>query len=159
MAKIYRTFKDGKFDGKYTLKEVGGLSDEDVQGMLQMAWMFYSQGKLESAEVILQGVAAIDPDNRLVWGALGALYCRQNRHEEALAALNKAVALNPDEISNYVNRGELLFKLGQVEASARDFNKAMAMDPEGRDSAANRARLIVAGLGEIVKMIRPQQAE
>jgi tetratricopeptide (TPR) repeat protein len=159
MAKIYRTFKDGKFDGKHSLKEVGGLSDEDIQGMLQMAWMFYNQGKLESAQVVLQGVAAIDPDNKLVWGALGALYLRQSREEEALEVLNKAIRLDPEEISNYVNRGEVLFKLGQVEASARDFNKVLEMDPESKNPAANRARLILVGLGEIMKMVRQEKKE
>jgi len=154
MPKIYKTFKNGKFDGKYSLKELGNLSDEDVQGMLQMAWMFYGHGKLESAEVILKGVAAIDPDNKFVYSALGALYCRQGKNEEAVEALDKAVFLNPDDISVYVNLGEVLFKMGRVEEAAKNFNKVLALDPEKKDPAANRARLILVGLAEILKMMK-----
>ncbi len=147
------TFTDGKMDGK-SLKQIGGLSDQDILGMLQTGWMFYSQGKLESAQVMLEGVAAIDPENKYVHSALGALFTRQGRNEDALTALNRAVEMNPEDISAYVNRGEVLFRIGKVKESAQDFQKALAMDPEKRNPAANRARMILAGLAQIGQMAR-----
>lgn len=156
-GKVYRTFRNGRLDGQVTLKEEGGLTDQEVFSMLHMAWMFYNNGKLESAEVVLQGVLAIDPDNMYVDSCLGAVYARMGKLDDALEHLNRAMAVNPADISACVNRGETLFRLGRVEESAADFRRALEMDPQKKDPAANRARLILAGLSRIGRMVRDQR--
>ncbi len=149
---------DGKFDGKIPLKDVVKLSEADILALLHTGALFYSQGQEGTAQNILEGVAAIDPDNKYVHAALGALLTRQGANEPALEALNKAAKLNPSDIGVYVNRGEVLFKLGRIDDAAKDFKKALEMDPKKTNPAANRARLILVGLAAIAQKAKEKRA-
>jgi tetratricopeptide (TPR) repeat protein len=155
--KKYKKIIDGKLDGKVPFKEVIGMSEAEIAGLLQLGHLYYTQGRTESAQKILEGLAVLDPDNKLVQSALGALYTKTGDNQPALAALDKAARMNPDDITIYVNRGEVYFRLGKVKEAADDFKKALAMDPERKNPAANRARLILVGLAAIAQKVREKK--
>ncbi len=157
MAK-YQSFENGKFDGKIPLKEVAGMSDKEITGLLQLGTLFYTQGQTESALKILEGLAALDPDNRLVQAALGAVYTKTGDNNAALETLNKANVLDPKDISVYVNRGEVLMRLGRVEDAGKDFKTALDLDPQRKSPAANRARLILVGLAAVAQKMKEKRA-
>lgn len=153
----YKVFKNGKFDGKLSIKDALSMPDQDINALLQLASVFYAEGKLDQARVTLEGIASVDPDNRYVHSALGALLTRKGENEAALTSLNRGLQLNPDDIAAYVNRGEVLFRLGKVEDSARDFKKALELDPQKKNPAANRARLILVGLAAIAQKAKEKR--
>jgi tetratricopeptide (TPR) repeat protein len=154
----YRKFVDGKFDGKVPFKDVAGMTDQEIFGLLQVSQLYYTQGRFDAAQTILEGLAVMDPDNKLVQSALGAVYTKKGNNDAALVALNKAAKLNPGDISIYVNRGEVLIRLGKVQEAAGDFKKALEMDPDRKSPAANRARLILVGLAAVAQKAREKQA-
>lgn len=149
----YQNFKDGKLDGAIPLKAVMKMSDQDVTDLLQLGSFYYRQGQVDKALTILEGLAAVDPDNAMVQGSLGAIYVKAGRNEEALATLNRAHAMTPNDISVLVNRGEVMMRLGRTQEAGRDFKQAMDLDPQRKDPAANRARLIVVGLAAVARKI------
>ena len=155
--KKYKRIIDGKFDGKTTFKEVAGMTDAEFHGLLQLGHLYYTQGRTESAQKVLEGLAVLDPDHKRVQSALGALYTRTGDNEAALQALNKAARINPNDITIYVNRGEVHFRLGKVKEAADDFKKALAMDPERKNPAANRARLILVGLAAVAQKLKDKK--
>jgi len=149
----YQNFKDGKLDGTIPLKAVAKISDQEITGLLQLGAFYYNQGQTDKALTILEGLAAVDPDNALVQGSLGAVYVKAGRNEEALTTLNRAHAMVPTDTSVLVNRGEVMMRLGRTQEAGRDFKQAMDLDPQRKDPAANRARLIVVGLAAVARKI------
>ena len=149
---------DGKFDGKVAIKDVVKLTDTEILALLHMGALYYSQGRMDQAQTILEGVAAVDPDNKYVHAALGALFARKGANDQALESLNKAAKTDPGDIGVYVNRGEVLFKLGRIDDAAKDFKKALEMDPKKVNPAANRARLILVGLAAIAQKAKEKRA-
>jgi len=149
----YQNFKDGKLDGTIPLKTAAGMTDEQINSLLQLGAFYYNQGQTEHALTILEGLAAVDPDNATVQGSLGAVYVKAGRNEEALATLNRAHTMTPNDISILVNRGEVMMRLGRTQEAGRDFKQAMDLDPQRKDPAANRARLIVVGLAAVARKI------
>lgn len=149
----YQNFTDGKLGGTIPLKTVARISDQEITSLLQLGAFYYNQGQTEKALTILEGLAAMDPDNAAVQGALGAVFVKAGRNEEALATLNRAHAMTPDDISVLVNRGEVMMRLGRTQEAGRDFKQAMDLDPQRKDPAANRARLIVVGLAAVARKI------
>lgn len=149
---------DGKFDGKLAIKDVVKMTDTEILALLHMGALYYSQGRMDQAQTVLEGVAAVDPDNKYVHAALGALFARKGANDQALESLNKAAKTTPDDIGVYVNRGEVLFKLGRIDDAAKDFKKALEMDPKKTNPAANRARLILVGLAAIAQKAKEKRA-
>lgn len=149
-------FKDGKVDGK-AIKDIVGMTEQDILALLQLGNTYYTQGRIDSALQMLEGVAAADPDNKYVYSMLGAVYTKRGDIQSALDALNKAETINPNDITLYVNRGEVRLKLGKAEDAAKDFKKAMDMDPDRKSPAANRARLILTGLAYVAKKVQESQ--
>jgi len=150
----YKEFRDGKFDGKIAIKDAVGISNAEILSLMQVGYLFYAEGKLDRAETVFNGIAALDPDNRYIHSALGALLARKGDNPAALEELNKGLEKNPNDIAAYVNRGEVLFKMKRVDESARDFKKALDLDPQKKSPAANRARVILMGMVAVAQKAR-----
>ena len=57
-------------DGKATLKDVRGYSDEELYAIAKTAYFFYYQGRLDEARTLFQGLYAVNPaDSVLRQGA------------------------------------------------------------------------------------------
>ncbi|HEY0880882.1 MAG TPA: CesD/SycD/LcrH family type III secretion system chaperone, partial [Archangium sp.] len=48
-------------DGKATLKEVRGYSDEELYSIARTGYYFFYQGKVNEARTVFQGLYAINP--------------------------------------------------------------------------------------------------
>src|SRR5256885_17160762 len=60
-------------DGKGTLKDVRGYSDEELYAVAKTAYFFYYQGRLNEARVLFQGLYAINPLDPYFAKALGGV--------------------------------------------------------------------------------------
>ena len=63
--------------GRVSLKEIVGLSPEELYAIANQGYLFFLQGKIQPAQVIFEGLVAIDPRNAYYYRALGAIYWQQ----------------------------------------------------------------------------------
>lgn len=70
--------------GRVTLKQIVGLSDEELYALASQGYHLFLQGKSEPARVIFEGLVAIDPRNAYYYRALGAIYWRLKEPQKAL---------------------------------------------------------------------------
>ncbi|MEW6733933.1 MAG: tetratricopeptide repeat protein [Acidobacteriota bacterium] len=141
-------------EGKITLQEVSGLSDEDVNAVLAIGALMYQQGRRSEAEDLFRGAVLLNKNNALAHSALGTVLTAEGKHDEALTALNEALRLNPDDISAYVNRAEIYLKRAEFKAASDDLKRAIELDPNQTDPGANRARAIIIGMSELIREIQ-----
>lgn len=111
-------------DGKATLKEVRGYSDEELYSIARMGYFFYYQGKLEEARTIFQGLYAVNPLDSYFAKALGVVELAAGNPTGALAAYDVCLRLSPQDASAYVGRAEVKVAQGQPGAAIEDLKKA-----------------------------------
>lgn len=110
-------------DGKATLKDVRGYSDEELYAIARTAYFFYYQGKLEQARTLFQGLYAVNPLDPYFAKALGVVELASGNAQGALAAYDVAVKLSPQDAQAYVGRAEVKLSLGQKGAAVEDLRK------------------------------------
>ena len=138
-------------NARRTPREVLEITDEQFEEMGQLGVMFYTQGDLERARIVFEGLVEADPNSSSAHSALGALYTRTGRYDEALEQVNTAIELNGDQLEAYVNRAEIWFRKDQMQRAFEDIKRAMTLDPGEQDPAANRARVMLLGLHQALK--------
>ncbi len=143
-------------EGRITLQEVSGLSDEEVNAILALGALMYQQGRRAEAEDLFRGAVILNKKNALAHSALGTVLTAEGKHDEALEALNTAISLDPSDISAFVNRAEIHLKRAEFKEASDDLKSAIALDPEGNDPGANRARAIIIGMNELIKELQKQ---
>lgn len=143
-------------EGRITLQEVSGLSDEEVNAILALGALMYQQGRRAEAEDLFRGAVMLNKKNALAHSALGTVLTAEGKHDEALEALNTAISLDPSDISAFVNRAEIHLKRAEFKEASDDLKSAIALDPEGSDPGANRARAIIIGMNELIKELQKQ---
>lgn len=146
-------------EGRITLQEVSGLSDDDVNAVLAMGALMYQQGRRAEAEDLFRGAVLLNKNNALAHSALGTVLTAEGKHDEALTELNEALRLNDTDISAYVNRAEIFLKRAEFKSASDDLKRAIELDPDQTDPGANRARAIIIGMSELIKEIQKRLEE
>jgi Tfp pilus assembly protein PilF len=137
-----------------------GLSEVQVKAIAALAYTVFQQGKFKDAEVIFNGVVALDTKNYLGYAGLGAIAMAANPPDldAAYTNLSMAVELNPNDATVQANMGEVLLKQGKLEEARGHLEKAFQLDPGHNDPGANRARAIIVGLDMIIKEVQKRAA-
>lgn len=104
--------------GETTLQQIKGYTDEELYLIAQHGYTLFLNGKVKDAQVVFEGLVAIDPRNDYYYRALGVVYHRQGDAERAIRQFTHAVTVAPRSAAAYVNRAE-------VHISRRDFEKAL----------------------------------
>jgi Flp pilus assembly protein TadD len=105
--------------GEATLQEIKGYSEEELYVIAQHGYTLFLNGKVKDAQVVFEGLVAIDPRNDYYYRALGVVYHRQGDAERALRQFTHAITVSPKAPAGYVNRAE-------VHIARRDFERALA---------------------------------
>src|SRR6476660_4043826 len=97
--------------------EVLGVSDTQLKAIAALGYNKYEQGRLEDAETMFRGVAALDTKSYFGYAGLGtiALAKRPPDLETAFTNLSKAAELKPDDATIQANLGEVLLRQGKLE--------------------------------------------
>ncbi len=111
-------------DGKATLKEVRGYTDEELFSIARTGYFFYYQGKVAEARTVFQGLYAIDPLEPYFAKALGVVEMASGNTAGAMAAYDVAIRISPEDASAYVGRAEVKLSLGQRPSAVEDLKKA-----------------------------------
>lgn len=118
-------------DGKATLKDVRGYTDDELYTISKTAYFFYYQGRLAEARTLFQGLYAVSPADPYFAKALGVVELASKNPQGALAAYDVAIKLSPDDASAYVGRAEVKLVMGQKGQAAEDLRRAAGLVPEG----------------------------
>lgn len=132
-------------DGKATLKEVRGYSDEELYSVAKTAYYFFYQGKLNEARTLFQGLYAVNPLDAYFAKALSVVELAAGNGQGALSAAEVAVKLAPDDGAAYVARAEVKLVLGQKPGAVEDLRKAQALLPRS-DAVREKVDAMLAAL-------------
>jgi type III secretion system low calcium response chaperone LcrH/SycD len=120
-------------DGKATLKEVRGYSDEELYSIARMAYYFFYQGKVAESRTIFQGLYAVNPMDPYFAKALGVVEMAAGNPTGAAAAYDVALKIAPQDAAAWLGRAEVRLVQGQKPQAIEDLKKALAL--AGSDEA------------------------
>jgi type III secretion system low calcium response chaperone LcrH/SycD len=114
-------------DGKATLKDVRGYSDEELYAIARMGYFFFYQGKVNEARTVFQGLYAINPTDGYFARALGVVELAANNPAGALAAYDVALKLDPRDAAALAGRAEVKLAQGQKAPAVDDLRRAQQL--------------------------------
>lgn len=133
-------------DGKATLRDVRGYSDEELYAIAKTAYFFFYQGRISEARTLFQGLYAVNPTDAYFAKALGVVEMAAGNGQGALAAFDVAAKLSPQDPSVYVGRAEVKLALGQKPQAVEDLRRAAALSSED-DPVVRKASAMLTALG------------
>jgi type III secretion system low calcium response chaperone LcrH/SycD len=132
-------------DGKATLREVRGYTNEELYAIARTAYFFFHQGRLTEARTLYQGLYAVSPTDAYFAKALGVVELAAGNAQGALAAYDVAIKLAPDDAQAHVGRAEVKLALGQKPQAIEDLRRAASLAPED-DPVARKANAMITSL-------------
>ncbi len=132
-------------EGKATLRDVRGYTDEELYSIAKTAYIFFYQGRLAEARTLFQGLYAINPADPYFAKALGVVEMAAGNAQGALAAFDVALKLDARDAQAYVGRAEVRLSLGQRSQAMEDLRRVPALIPEN-EPLAQKAAAMLSGL-------------
>lgn len=130
--------------GKVTLQEILGLTDEELYSVASQGYLLFLQGKTESARILFEGCVACDPKNAYYYRALGCIYWRAGEPQKALKQFTYAIRVSPREVSAYINRAEIYVSAQQWDKAREDLDQAIRLAGRNDNALIRKARAIKA---------------
>lgn len=122
-------------DGKATLKEVRGYTDEELYSIARTGYYFYYQGKLSEARTVFQGLYAINPMDAYFAKALGVVEMASGNPTGAVAAYDVALKIAPQDAGAYLGRAEVKLLQGNKPQALEDLRRAQQFSaPESAEN-------------------------
>jgi Flp pilus assembly protein TadD len=159
MPKIDRKTFEKWQKGEIKLATLFGVESRQLAGLLITGYNLFTEGHLEEARTIFEGITILDNKNAYAFSILGAIYQRLEQYDLAVTRYNQALELYPEDISALTNRGEVFLKQGRFDEAAADLRKAISLDPAKEHPSANRARLLVSLTTEALKTAKEKGIE
>lgn len=116
-------------EGKGTLKDVRGYSDEELYSIARIGYFCFYQGKIEEARTLFQGLYAVNPLDPYFAKALGVVEMASGNAAGALAAYDVALRLAPQDSAAYVGRAEVKLSQGHRSQALDDLRRASQFVP------------------------------
>lgn len=138
-------------DGKATLKDVRGYTEEELYAVAKTAYFFYYQGRINEARTLFQGLYAVNPLDPYFAKALGVVELAAGNAQGAMSAYDVAIKLAPDDPAAYVGRAEVKLTLGQKAQAIEDLRKAAGMSSPENPVRIKASAMLSALRGEIFR--------
>ena len=132
-------------EGKGTLKDVRGYSDEELYSIARVGYFYFYQGKVAEARTVFQGLYAVNPLDPYFAKALGVVEMASGNATGALAAYDVALRLSPQDAGAYVGRAEVKLIQGQRSQALDDLRRA-AQFVEEEDPLKSKISAMLASL-------------
>ncbi|QRO00418.1 SycD/LcrH family type III secretion system chaperone [Archangium violaceum] len=133
-------------DGKATLRDVRGYTDDELYAIAKTAYFFYYQGRVNEARTLFQGLYAVNPADAYFAKALGVVEMAAGNPQGALAAYDVALKLAANDAAAYVGRAEVKLAMGQKPQAAEDLRRAAQLTNDG-DPVHAKASAMLEALG------------
>jgi tetratricopeptide (TPR) repeat protein len=111
--------------GKVTLKQIVGLSEDELYTIANQGYLLFLQGKTEDARIYFEGLVALEPRKAYFYRALGTIYWRLKEPQKAIKQFTYAIRVAPREITNYINRAEIYVATAQYRSAREDLEFAI----------------------------------
>ena len=129
-------------EGKATLKDVRGYSDEELYSIARTGYYFFYQGKVNEARTVFQGLYAINPTDAYFAKALGVVEMAAGNPAGAVAAYDVALKIAPQDSAAYLGRAEVKLLQGQKAQALDDLRRAQQFAaPDSPENAKIAAML------------------
>lgn len=129
--------------GRITLKELKGYSDDELFAIAHTGYFFLMQGKNDEARTLFEGLVAIDPRNDYYYRALGVIFHKLGDAERAIKQFSYAIQVNPKAAAAWVNRAEVYVSLGRSLEASNDLRKALDVITPREPQLARKARALL----------------
>ncbi len=133
-------------DGRATLRDVRGYTDEELYAIAKTAYYFFYQGRVNEARTLFQGLYAVNPADPYFAKALGVVEMAAGNPQGALAAYDVALKLAAQDAAAYVGRAEVRLSLGQKAQAVEDLRRAIQFSKDG-DTLSEKASAMLQALG------------
>lgn len=130
--------------GELRFTQIFNFDGSQIASLLLCGHNFYSQGRLEEAKSIYEGLNVLDPNIPYVNSILGAIYQRMKMDDVAILRYTRAIELFPQDLLSLTNRAEIYLNQGEFLKAAEDLKKVIELDPKNKNASAKRARLLAA---------------
>lgn len=134
--------------GQATIAQAAGITRDQLYRIAGKAYQLFSQGKLEEARQIYEGLVAADPFDSVFHCHLGAALWRLGEMGRAFEEYDAAVRYNFANTDALAGRGELLIAKGEVEKGVEDLSRVLKFDPSCRKPSSQRARALLLSMRE-----------
>lgn len=128
--------------GDATLMELKGYSNEELYFIAQHGYTLFLNGKIQDAQVVFEGLVAIDPRNDYYYRALGVVYHRRGDAERAIRQFTNALKVAPSSVAAYVNRAEVHISRRDFEAALEDLDKGIRATRSPDEPIVRKARAL-----------------
>jgi type III secretion system low calcium response chaperone LcrH/SycD len=132
-------------DGKGTLKDVRGYTDEELYSIARTGYFFFYQGRIDEARTLFQGLYAVNPVDPYFAKALGVVEMAAGNAQGALAAYDVAIKIAPNDPHAYVGRAEVKIAMGQRAGAVDDLRRA-AQFPRIEEELKGKISAMLQGL-------------
>ena len=107
-----------KFAGGATLKEVKGISNEELESVYSLGFSYYRTGKFEDAQKLFEFLVLFDHLNSKYWFALGAVQQARKDFQKAIASYGYASFLDLENPKPQFHAAECFLALGDKANAA-----------------------------------------
>jgi len=129
--------------GDVTLQEAKGYTAEELHAVAQQGYTLFLNGKIQDAQVVFEGLVAIDPRNDYYYRALGVIFHKLGDAERAIKQFSYAIQVNPKSAAAWVNRAEVHLSLGKSADAGNDLRKALEVVTPREPQLARKARALL----------------
>ncbi len=119
-----------------------GTRGVGVSQLIQKAFRWQQQGKLDAAAEAFGAVLSVEPHHFEAHRQLGILRFQQGRHVEALPHLAMAAKLKPRDVAAASNHGLALATLGRLDEALAAYERALEIRPDHAETHFNRANAL-----------------
>ena len=158
MAGIDKTKLERYRKGELKFTQIFELSAGQMAAVLACGHNFFSEGRLEEARRIFEGLAVLDPNHPYLHTMLGAIHQRMEQYEKAVVRYTVALKLYPNDIHALTNRGEIYLMLGKFLEAAGDLKKVLDLDLREKNPLANRARMLSVLAADALQKVRRERS-
>ena len=156
MQERLRKLADEWSQGRVSLKQIVGLSTQELYAVASQGYHFFLQGKLQPARVIFEGLVAVDPRNAYYYRALGAIYWREGESQKAIKQFTYAIRVAPRDVSSGVTKCTPLPSRAEVYVANKEFGRARDDLQKAIEKAGPSETALVKKANAILEMVNEQ---
>ena len=136
-------------EGKRTLQQVKGLSDEQMEAIYAMAYQYYQFGKYDQAIEMFNLLGMFNPFESKYWMGLAACLQQSKQFDKAQQVYAvAAMTSEPKDPVPHLHAGECCLGAGEIEDAVRAFRMAVDFSKDQEQHAAVHAK--AQGLLEVI---------
>lgn len=125
--------------GEATLQDLKGYTPEELYAISQQGYTLFLNGKVRDAQIVFEGLVAVDPKNDYYYRALGVVYHRQGDAERAIRQFTHAITVAPRSPAAYVNRAEVHIARRDAANALKDLEAAIRAGRDLRHPVVRKA--------------------